>query len=645
MSTAPLFIVTNAGLAAASVATPVGPFIHVTQFRVGSGFGYEAQPTDTDINGTLLYQGVPQSYEYVGDNTINILCKIPADAGPFDFGEVAIDLDGPVMFAKAVFDTPQTKYTSLGTNVLSTFTFNCLLKLEQPVAIFKVTTEGPAPSIWEVDLWSDVYPPALSANPSIPAILVRELDPEGNTSLIHQASDMKWTIGTTYKLVDTALLTGSSTTTVDIAKNQLSPFFETGGDGDYIMEWEGYIRSVKAITVVGANYHFEFNPEPWPVAPTVGSTIFIYGVNIISTEPVFEFFPAIAPNGTVITLRITNAKAFTGTEVSVTNMYSNGLYVGPVVVGTIDDNGFLEDTSVTAWGPGANSSVATLYLNGINFKTFTYVSGVPIPSGGGTTLNLTGDVVGSGLINGGVTNLYCQIDHQAILARSQEYNAPGIYNFVVPADVFELFYEGGSAGGGGGGAGGGSAVESPPNQEYLGGGGGGGGGAGNTVTGQSLVVNPGDTVTVQIGAGGLGGPGGIAPGYNGTPGTDGADTIITHGATVITIPGGTGGIGGDGFGAPSGLFGGGGAPGLPGGSYGIDGLIGGAGGTGGSSPYGTGGFGGRGSAVPSGTGVPGGDADGNSSGGGGAGAVYKGTSTTTGAPGADGTPGIVRFTW
>lgn len=274
---APMLIITNVGLAAASVATPTGPFIEIVGFKVGSAYGYTPLPTDTDINGNLLFEGAPSTYRYVGDNTLDIVCKLPADAGPFDFGEVAVMMPSNVMFAKAAFPDPQTKYTSLGTNVLSTYTFHCLLKLAQAVAVFKVDTiNGEPPSIWEVDFWSDVYPPALSANPEIPAILVRELDEHGNSSLIHQADDATWTVGTNYHFYDQAEVNGATINYVDVVAAELSEDVLSNIDREFVVAFDsGYLRSVSSVELVGPVYRFNMI-DAMVIAPPAGSVVTIY---------------------------------------------------------------------------------------------------------------------------------------------------------------------------------------------------------------------------------------------------------------------------------------------------------------------------------------------------------------------------------
>lgn len=544
--TTPQFIETNAGLAAASVATPVGPFVHITGFRVGDAFNYTPLPTDTDLNGNVVYAGIPDTYEYVGDNTINIICRIPPEAGPFAFGEVCVDLAGPVMFAKAVFDTLQVKYTSLGTNVLSTYTFNCLLKLQQPVAIFKIDTLfNQPPDVWEVDFWSDVYPPALQANPGIPTILVRELDENGNSSFIHQASDAHWSVGTTYHFVARPTVIAGTLTSVTVAT--LGNVKASSVPRNYVIETEeGYLRSCSGVTNSGNTVFTFFDPLAAGHASPVGSKISIF----------------------------------------------------------------------------CNDATQTL-------------------------LTITGDVSGSAIISGPSASINLTINPGAVLARSITYDVAGTYSFIVPAGVQFLYLNGCGAGAGGGGAGGGwAAANHVSGEDYQAGGGGGGGGAGHATQGQALAVTPGETITIVVGAKGIGGLGGF-PGNTGTNGGAGGVTTVSGSFGTVTLLGGTSGESGTGFGPPSGSSGAGGQPGQPGGFFGIDGGVGAAGGNGGTGPFGAGGPGGRGSSgnIVTNQGADGGNGSDNGSGGGGGGGVYINTSTDRGGDGGDGTDGKVNFTW
>lgn len=276
MATSPIFVVTDAGLAAAAVAHPEGPFIHITAFKVGAAYGYVPDKGATDLNGALLYEGQPASYAFVGDNTLNVICKVAPDAGPFDFGEVGLYLQDGTLFAKAAFEKPQTKLSALGTNVLSTFTFNCLLQLEQTASVIKVTTEsGAPPSLLEVEMWSDVVPPGTSANPDVQMILVKELDANGNSSLIHQADPNHWTVGTNYHFVANANVTSSTVNSVDVDATGLDPTMISAVNRNYVIETtDGYLRSATSLSQAGGSFHLPLNPEPLTTPPQNYVSIF-----------------------------------------------------------------------------------------------------------------------------------------------------------------------------------------------------------------------------------------------------------------------------------------------------------------------------------------------------------------------------------
>src|SRR6185437_1301697 len=309
----PLFLITNAGLAAASVATPTGPYIHIVGFKIGSAYGYTPTTNQTSLQGSVLYSAAPTTYQFIGNNTLDIINQIPPEAGPWQFGEVGLYLadssggfsDSSVLFAIAVFETPQTKFSSLGTNVVSSYTLNCLLKLQQSTAVFQINTTTGTPSVVDIYQWSDVYPPNLSANPDVPIYNVRELDQYGDSTILSNASDSYWTVGTTYQLVrNVAVVANSSTTWVEFASN----IFHTNDLGAVNRQWllethDGFFRSVSSIVQSGSNYRCNlncsndgtYNNSPLPTVPTVGSHCRLYSStqngNIVHYDQIVDIPP------------------------------------------------------------------------------------------------------------------------------------------------------------------------------------------------------------------------------------------------------------------------------------------------------------------------------------------------------------------
>jgi hypothetical protein len=286
MAKTPLLLVTDAGEAAAARATPHGPYVSIVKAKIGSAYGYTPTREDTDINGNLLATLDPITYDYVGDNTIRVQFQIPPDTGPFDFGEIGIfSTDKPpppgdttpvppedwYLFGKAVFDKPQTKYSSLGTNVGSTFTFNVLIKLKQSVAIFKILNAEYYPAILDVECWSDVVPPAQSANPEVKMLRVMEKTNLDRPSILVQNGDLLWdVVGTSYyryipKALNIAGLSGfpivqASATYIQIDKKYLHDAdLGIGGRMSMIQLPNGDMRSVASVQQVGNNFQFNLN--------------------------------------------------------------------------------------------------------------------------------------------------------------------------------------------------------------------------------------------------------------------------------------------------------------------------------------------------------------------------------------------------
>ncbi len=296
--TTPLMLITNVGLAAASTALPQGPYIHIIQFQIGSAYGYTPDVNQTAIQGNLLYTGAPSDYESIGNNTLNIICDIPPEAGPWEFGEVALfaadSNNNPFLFAIAVFQSPQTKFSSLGTNVVSSYQLNCLLKLQQSTAIFQINTDDNTPDVYDIYQWSDVYPPVISANPDIPAYNVKEPNSRGDgTMLITTSDNYRSFVDGAYEEIfpdpySDSLWTvaNSSSTYVEVTQASFNSLRTAYANNRALLvqTHAGFWRSVANIVVSGANYRLNlncandgtYNNYPLPVIPQLGEPLHIY---------------------------------------------------------------------------------------------------------------------------------------------------------------------------------------------------------------------------------------------------------------------------------------------------------------------------------------------------------------------------------
>ena len=281
----PLLRVTNAGAAAATTATPTGPYIHITRWKLADGYGYSPQAEDTDLNGSLVYVDVPKSYQNMGDNTMDIVCQLPPTAGPFQYGEIGIYIEdsngNEVLFAKGVWDSLQSKESSLGTNINSQVTFHCLIKLQQSIAILRINTKF-AVSVYEVDRWSDVIIPTLSANSEVPLTLVRELDNNNDSTLLQTnlPTNDSWTIGTNYDFLASTTIVNATSTSVTVPLSAIPLMMRTGYvNRRLVIELPGSsapFRSVSALGVSGSNAILNLNPAPLASLPPVGAPIVLY---------------------------------------------------------------------------------------------------------------------------------------------------------------------------------------------------------------------------------------------------------------------------------------------------------------------------------------------------------------------------------
>lgn len=322
--------------------------------------------------------------------------------------------------------------------------------------------------------------------------------------------------------------------------------------------------------------------------------------------------------------------------------------LGVVQVGsnlTIDSNGVLSASSqaaplATTTSPGIVQVGSRLSINAqgvlsadsqeVPVATTTTLGVVRI--GDGLSINDQGVVTAND--QGGLTPSQVDAMITARLGGVNRQTLTGTGTFTVPANVTQILVSGCGGGGGGGGAGGGNSTVDVEIYPGRSGGGGGGGGAGQSVQNRVITVNPGQTISYSVGAGGSGGNGGN-PGAIGSNGSAGGTTTF---GTFISLAGGGQGSGGNNNTGTNPNAGAGGAGGAQGGTDGDDGFYGGAGGGGGSGVFGFGGGRTRGS---TGNTMNGKNASGFGCGGGGGGGVYSEGGTVPAGRGGNGSPGTL----
>ncbi len=188
-----MFKITDAGLLNAANALAQGIRVRITEFKLGSGFGYVPNGNEVGLAGTTLYAESVTSYRNMPDGSLVIVCSVDVQAGPFEFGEVGLYTDTGLLFAVATLPQRQTKYSSLDSNINSTFTFNCHLRLAQSTGIFEVATIS-IPPYEAYARWHEIKPPLQMPDPRITQITVTDIDNHRDVTTLTQTPDGNWSI-------------------------------------------------------------------------------------------------------------------------------------------------------------------------------------------------------------------------------------------------------------------------------------------------------------------------------------------------------------------------------------------------------------------------------------------------------------------
>ena len=185
------FTITQAGINAASALGALGMTVEITSFKLGSSFGYTPSIADTSIRGAPVYVAPPKAWNMVSEHSRDIVCVVPATAGPFSYGEIGIFLSDGTLFAIAAWTEIQTKSSSVA-GIANALTFHCVLNVGVAAAVIQVIAET-AGVIAEVGSSSYVTGPALM--PGKPnALIVKESVKGNNSLLLTAANSHQWNV-------------------------------------------------------------------------------------------------------------------------------------------------------------------------------------------------------------------------------------------------------------------------------------------------------------------------------------------------------------------------------------------------------------------------------------------------------------------
>ena len=243
-----LFVVTNTGLTAAAAASPTGPFVHITGFRLGDNAATPAAPTDTDLMGSVVYTGGVASYSYYDATTIQVNLEVPSTAGPFNYGEIALDMTygGTVMFARFSYGTIRTKAASSLSGYSNSIRIKALIRLAQGPSIFTFNTGVPQ-TLLELGGLNVLQTP--TDHPDSPMIIVHEANDYQESLLVHKHTGTLWSADNYVKIGTTVVSAAADTTHIT------APLFSTlymagsGNNGKYLIQSVGgYMRSVSGLS-------------------------------------------------------------------------------------------------------------------------------------------------------------------------------------------------------------------------------------------------------------------------------------------------------------------------------------------------------------------------------------------------------------
>lgn len=246
------FVLTEAGQNAISAASPTGPRVVITGFRLGDDDTTPATATGVGASlvGSLVFQGPVTSYSYFDANTIQVNLEIPALAGPFQYGEVVLDLEDGTVLARFSYGSLRTKVESSTTGYANVTTIKALLRIAEGVHVFEFPPSVQQ-TILEVDTLQVLQTP--QDHPNNPVVLVSETNDYQEGIQVFRNSSTLWNLTNYYKLGVASITAAPNATTIVSSLFALLSLAPSGMRGRYVIQTQGgYLRSITSISGTSA---------------------------------------------------------------------------------------------------------------------------------------------------------------------------------------------------------------------------------------------------------------------------------------------------------------------------------------------------------------------------------------------------------
>lgn len=236
------FTISDNGRRALADAEAGGIKLVIPKFRVGSYVNYQPDPTnDTNIRGTLLYEGSTSNFYIDAVGQIHYTCWMDDTIGDFLFGEIGLFLADGTMFALGSLENLQTKIKTSNITRGNIVSLDIIIAISGADATITAIVQNIAEAkLLSLGKLSQLLPPmSMPTN----AYLIDETEDFGNNIIAYRRNNTQWFFPTHGRYVVANGVVNSMTPTtltsddLNITNADGSPISGNQPRGRYILQF------------------------------------------------------------------------------------------------------------------------------------------------------------------------------------------------------------------------------------------------------------------------------------------------------------------------------------------------------------------------------------------------------------------------